>query len=96
MHREKLTGTLPFHLLPPLIQQIRSEAAVEITVDVATVDGARFGIADLQGKRQSSGLQQSRLLTPLVDQPGPIDFIPMGATHHQHIAAGHHDAWKPN
>ena len=81
-----------FLLLPTLIQTIRREAAVEVAVDVATVDGTSFGITDFKSQGKASGFQQIGLLTPLVDQPGPIDFIAVGATNHQHIAAGHHDA----
>ncbi len=95
MPSEELPGALQFLLLPPLIQQIRGEAAVEISVDVATVGCAGLGIADLQSQREPRGIQQILLITPLVHQPGPIDFVAMGATHHQHIAAGHHKLLNP-
>ena len=92
VQREELPSALQFLLLPTLIQTIRREAAVEVAVDVATVDGTSFGITDFKSQGKASGFQQIGLLTPLVDQPGPIDFIAVGATNHQHIAAGHHDA----
>ena len=73
---EELSSALHFQLLPPLIQTIRREAAVEVAIHVATVDSTGFWITDFEGQRKASALQQIGLFTPLVDRQAPLISLP--------------------
>ena len=92
---QQLKRPLRFQSIAGLVQELRLKGTVEVPIDVTTSSAAGLGVADLQRQLQSAGLQQIGLKPPLINQPGGIQLIAMGASDHKNIAAGHHDASVP-
>jgi hypothetical protein len=89
-----------------LFQKIGAKGTIEVAIAVATP--LRTGLRITNGclNDTSTGINQGMISSPLVQKPGAIDFIAMGACHHQHSGACHQvaallhslkdNAWKRN
>jgi hypothetical protein len=85
----QFTRPAHFKISTRLLKQIQPETSVEIAIDVTTHRRLSLWIAHQPLYGQSSGIDQIRLMIPLLQQPRSIQLIAVGPCHNQNIAGSH-------
>ena len=74
------------------LEEVRTKGTVEIPVAIPTPISLGTGIAGDRLHLATAAIDQSWMTGPLLQQPGAIDLIAVGARHHQHSGLCHHNA----
>ena len=89
-------AAIPFPALDPVALQIGpidagigqqgwGKTAVQISLEIAPVLGVGSGVAQHQLQLQAMALEGPRPAAPVLEQPGAIALIAVGACHHEHL-----------